>query len=68
VGTSAFFALLRSRARSQKEHDNAKKKSAKKAKVLSEKEKARICAFSPTHRGNPVSEPKTARQGGKQGS
>ncbi len=65
VGAGAFFALLRSRARSQKKSAKARrKKSAKKSKSAErERKKAQICAFSSPHSENPASEPKAARQG-----
>ncbi len=67
MGAGAFFALSRSRARSEKKSAKARrKKSAKKSESAErERKKARIRAFSSTHSGNPVSEPKAARQGGK---
>jgi hypothetical protein len=37
-------------------------------RVECERKKAQIRAFSPTYSGNPVLEPKAARQGGKQGT
>ncbi len=67
VGAGAFFALSRSRARNEKKSAKARrKKSAKKSESAErERKEARIRAFSSTHSGNPVSEPKAARQGGK---
>jgi hypothetical protein len=70
VGAGAFFALSRWRARSEKKSAKARrKKSAKKSESAErERKKARIRAFSSTQSGNPVSEPKAARQGEKQRS
>ena len=69
MGAGAFFALSRFRARereAKKERESAKKKEReKKRKRRARKKKARIRAFSSTQSGNPVSEPKAARQGGK---
>jgi hypothetical protein len=60
VGAGAF-SLFRDRERDGKKGVKASRiKSAKKAEVPSAKEKTRT--------GNPVPEPKAARQGGKQGS
>jgi hypothetical protein len=69
VGAIAFFAVSRSRARRQNKSAKARrKKSAKKSESTErESKKARIRAFSPTHTGNRVLEPKATRQGGKQG-
>jgi len=67
VGAGAFFALLRFRARereAKKERESAKKKSESAER---ERKKARIRAFSSTQSGNPVSEPKAARQGESNG-
>jgi hypothetical protein len=56
-------------ARSQKKSAKARRrKSTKKAKGSSAKEKALIRTFSSSHSGKPVSEPKAAWRGGKQGS
>jgi hypothetical protein len=73
VGAGAFFALLRFRARERETKTRARKReekrARKKAKAPSAKEKKREFAlFLTTHSGNPVSEPKADRQGGKQGS
>ncbi len=57
---------------SAKPTKNAKarrKKSAKKsASADRERKKCEFALFSPSHTGNPVPEPKAARQGEKQGS
>jgi hypothetical protein len=57
VGAGAFSALASAK----------RKQSAKKSESAErERKKARIRAFSSTQSGNPVSEPKAARQGEKQ--
>jgi hypothetical protein len=64
VGSGAFFALSRSRARSQNTNAKAgRKNSPKKAKATSAKEKSECAFFLPFHRGSPVPELKAARQG-----
>ncbi len=73
MGAGAFFALLRFRAREREAKKRARKReekrARKKAKAPSAKEKKREFAlFLTTYNGNPVSEPKDARQGGKKGS
>ncbi len=67
---SRFCAFALASAKPKKERESAKKKEReKKAKAPSAKEKKREFAlFLATHSGNPVSEPKAARQGGKQES
>jgi hypothetical protein len=53
----------------KKELKSAKKKSVKKSENTErERKKCESPLFPPTHSGNPVSEPKAARHGGKQGS
>ncbi len=49
VGSGAFFALSRSRARRQNKSAKARRKKSESAER--ERKKARICAFSPTHSG-----------------
>jgi hypothetical protein len=67
VGADAFFALAS--AKQKKERESAKKKKREKSESAErERKKARIRAFSATHSGNPVSEPKAAWQGEMQGS
>ncbi len=72
VGAGAFFALSRLCARereAKKERESAKKKAREKSESAErERKKARIRAFSSTQSGNPVLEPKAARQGEKQRS
>jgi hypothetical protein len=51
-------------AKQKKERESAKKSESAKR----ERKKARIRAFSATHSGNPVSEPKATWQGEMQGS
>jgi nucleosome binding factor SPN SPT16 subunit len=65
-----LFSRFRAREReAKKERESAKKKKhEKKRKRRARKKKARIRAFSATHSGNPVSEPKAAWQGEMQGS
>jgi hypothetical protein len=60
-------ALFRIReCEAKKERESAKKKKREKSESAErERKKARIRAFSPTHSGNPVLEPKAARQWGK---
>ncbi len=58
----ALFSRFRAR-----EREARRKKSAKKSESAEREKKGRIRAFSSTHSGNPVSEPKAARQGEKQG-
>ncbi len=70
MGAGAFFALSRFCAREREAKKRARKREEKRARKKSEsaereRKKARIRAFSSTHSGNPVSEPKAARQGGK---
>jgi hypothetical protein len=66
-GRRRFFrAFALASAKRKKERESAKKKKReKKRKRRARKKKARIRAFSSTHSGNPISEPKAARQGGK---
>jgi hypothetical protein len=67
VGVGAFFALAS--AKPKRSAKARRKKSAKKSKSAErERKKARIRAFSATHSGNPVLEPKAARHGGKHGT
>jgi hypothetical protein len=64
VGAGAFFALLRVRFRereAKKEHESAKKSER-------ERKKREFALLLATYNGNPVSEPKDARHGGKKGS
>jgi hypothetical protein len=62
VGAGAFFVLSPSQARSHKKSAKARQK-----KALSVKEKKREFALlPPSHTGNPVPEPKDARQGEQQ--
>ncbi len=72
VGASAFFALLHFRAReseAKKERNSAKKKEREKSESAErERKKREFSPFPSTHSGNPVLEPKAARQGGQQGS
>ncbi len=70
MGAGAFFALSRFRAREREAKKRARKReekrARKKAKAPSAKEKKREFALFPQPlSGNPVSEPKAARQGGK---
>ncbi len=68
-GGRFFRAFALASAKRKKERESAKKKEReKKRKRRARKKKARIRAFSSTLSGNPVSEPKAARQGEKQRS
>jgi hypothetical protein len=65
---SRFRALALARAKQKKSAKARRKKSAKKSESAErERKKARILAFSSTQSGNPVSEPKAARQGESKG-
>jgi hypothetical protein len=63
VGAGTFFAP-------KKERESAKKKERKRKRKrrARKKKKREFALFLATHSGNPVSEPKAARQGGKQES
>jgi hypothetical protein len=64
-----FRAFTLASAKRKKERKSAKKKEREKSKSAErERKKARILTFSSTQSGNPVSEPKAARQGEKQRS
>ncbi len=64
-----FRAFALASVKPKKECESAKNKKREKSESAErERKKAQICAFSPTHNGNPVLESKAARQGGKQGS
>ncbi len=70
VGADAFFyAFALASAKQKKSAKARRKKSAKKNESAErERKKARIRAFSATHSGKSVSEPKAAWQGEMQGS